>query len=434
MLIVSNSVGGGGIGISGNTAASIADFISAPPRGVFDVRLNADRGIRFSSPGQSTESTISSYQGNVTSNIRSLRLAGDLIYFNTSAGNDPSGSQRMVIDSSGKVGIATTSSILALTVQADSTDMIAWRSPSYTVGILGLDTTNAHGAIFLYTSGSQNTQITAKPGAYTYFNAGNVGIGTSSPGSLLTLFDSSTPKIAFQNSGAVRAAIQADSNSLILNSVTGNDIRFQCDSTERMRITSAGSVLVGTTEVVGSNSKLIVSSSDAGPSFINQTQAQQTFLLWNKGTSGDNLWTEFHAGASLSAKGTIDYNRASNVTRYNTSSDTNLKNIIGDSNKQKSIDILNSTKIREYSWKDDETNKSQIGVIAQELYQTFKGAVSKGSDAELFGTEDYKIWAIDKTAFTFHLIAGWQKHEQLIQELKAENDTLKAILQRNNIQ
>jgi hypothetical protein len=78
-------------------------------------------------------------------------------------------------------------------------------------------------------------------------NTGNVGIGTSSPGSLLTLFDSSTPKIAFQNSGAIRAAIQADSSSLILNSVTGNDIRFQCDSAERMRITSGGSVLIGTT-------------------------------------------------------------------------------------------------------------------------------------------------------------------------------------------
>jgi hypothetical protein len=187
-----------------------------------------------------------------------------------------------------------------------------------------------------------------------------------------------------------------------------------------MRISSAGSLTIGTTEVVGSNSKLVVSSSDAGPSFINQTQGQQNLLCWNKATSGDNLWIEFHAGSTLGVKGSIDYNRASNVTRFNTTSDANLKNIIGDSNKEKSIVILSSTKIREYSWKDDTTNKSQIGVIAQELYQTFKGAVSKGSDDELLGTEEYKPWAVDKTAFTFHLIAGWQEHERIIQELSTK--------------
>jgi len=87
--------------------------------------------------------------------------------------------------------------------------------------------------------------------------------------------------------------------------------------------------------------------------------------------------------------------------------------------KKRSIEILNSTRIREYSWKEDETNKPQIGVIAQELYETFKGAVSKGSDNKDFGNEDYKVWGVDKTAFTFHLIAGWQKHEQMIQEQQA---------------
>jgi hypothetical protein len=147
--------------------------------------------------------------------------------------------------------------------------------------------------------------------------------------------------------------------------------------------------------------------------------------MWNAAGTGDNPFLFFVTDASPSARGYIDYNRAGAVVRYNTSSDANLKNIIGYSDKQKSVDILNSTKIREYSWKEDETNKSQIGVIAQELYETFKGAVSVGSDESLLGTENYKPWAVDKTAFTFHLIAGWQKHEQIIQELKAEIDELK---------
>jgi hypothetical protein len=162
-----------------------------------------------------------------------------------------------------------------------------------------------------------------------------------------------------------------------------------------------------------------------GACFKNAGNSQFTCAMWNAAGTGDNPFLFFVTDASPSARGYIDYNRAGAVVRYNTSSDANLKNIIGYSDKQKSVDILNSTKIREYSWKEDETNKSQIGVIAQELYETFKGAVSVGSDESLLGTENYKPWAVDKTAFTFHLIAGWQKHEQIIQELKAEIDELK---------
>jgi hypothetical protein len=33
---------------------------------------------------------------------------------------------------------------------------------------------------------------------------------------------------------------------------------------------------------------------------------------------------------------------------------------------------------------------------------------------------------VDKTAFTFHLIAGWQVHEKLIQEQQQMIETLQA--------
>jgi hypothetical protein len=170
-----------------------------------------------------------------------------------------------------------------------------------------------------------------------------------------------------------------------------------------------------------------------GACFKNAGGGQFTCAMWNASDTGDNPFLSFVTNVSYANRGTIDYNRAGSVIRYNTSSDANLKNIIGYSDKQKSVDILNSTKIREFSWKEDETNKSQIGVIAQELYETFKGAVSVGSDESLLGTENYKNWAVDKTAFTFHLIAGWQKHEQIIQEQQTLITALQEKLERNNI-
>lgn len=77
------------------------------PRSLLDIRFNADRGIRFSSPGVSSEGTISSYQGNVTNNLRRLRLAGDSIYFNTGDGSDSTGTERVGIDSNGRVTITS---------------------------------------------------------------------------------------------------------------------------------------------------------------------------------------------------------------------------------------------------------------------------------------------------------------------------------------
>jgi hypothetical protein len=76
---------------------------TSSPRALLDVRFNADRGIRMSSPGVSTESVIACYQGDVSNNIRSLRLAGDNIYFNTGDGTDSAGTQRMAISSTGVI-------------------------------------------------------------------------------------------------------------------------------------------------------------------------------------------------------------------------------------------------------------------------------------------------------------------------------------------
>jgi hypothetical protein len=199
-------------------------------------------------------------------------------------------------------------------------------------------------------------------------------------------------------------------------------INFYTNATERMRITSGGNVLIGTTDT-GFYGRINSIATTTSAVFLTSNGTSNVIDVWANSGGGNNPFVGFITDGGVQ-RGNIDYNRGANVVRYNTSSDANLKNIIGDSDKQKSVDILNSTKIREYSWKDDETNKSQIGVIAQELYATFKGAVSKGSDDEDFGNEDYKNWGVDKTAFTFHLIAGWQEHERLIQELTARLEIL----------
>jgi hypothetical protein len=221
-------------------------------------------------------------------------------------------------------------------------------------------------------------------------------------------------------------SVYAYSNNVYINAYQTMVIRANQGTTGGSIQLSGGNVFINTASALpGSGTIFHVYSNDACVAFANNNTGQQVLLLWNKATSGNNLFQEFGTETGINGRGSIDFNRAATLVRYNTTSDANLKNIIGYSDKQKSIDILNSTKIKEFSWKEDETNKVQIGVIAQELYETYKGAVSVGSDESLLGTEDYKSWKVDKTAFTFHLIAGWQKHEQIIQELQAQITELK---------
>jgi len=286
-------------------------------------------------------------------------------------------------------------------------------------GQLGIGTLNA-----LELRADNNLFLTTTSGTLSILSTGNVGIGTSSPAEKLHV------------EGIIRATSSTTGINLHPNAdfgagslptiqvYTNHALQFATNNSLRMNITSGGILLVGgitTTSAYldGYISVSVPSGTAPAACFKNLNSGQFVASFWSNDSSGNNIFQTFVTDSGSIIRGTIDYNRTGGVTRYNTTSDGNLKNIIGYSNKQKSSDILNSTKIREYSWKDDETNKSQIGVIAQELYETFKGAVTKGSDAELLGTEDYKQWGVDKTAFTFHLIAGWQKHEQMIQEQQA---------------
>jgi hypothetical protein len=255
--------------------------------------------------------------------------------------------------------------------------------------------------------------------------SGFVLVGTAtaaSSASALTLYrDAADTELFIQNSttgtGSNGFRILATGNNVFLTNKEAGYIAVETSDTERMRITAGGNVLIGTTtESPGGRLTVVTGSDEAVWTRISAGAAAANMISWNDANSGNNYFHGFNINSTGDAIGSIDYNRGAGLVRYNTTSDATLKNILGDSDGQRSLDILNTTRIREFAWKSDVNQKTQIGVIAQELHETFAGAVMVGGEQK---DGKYRPWGVDKTAFTFHLIAGWQVHEKIIQEQQA---------------
>jgi hypothetical protein len=340
------------------------------------------------------------------------------------------------IVTSGTIATLNSTTGTIATLNSTTGTIATLNSTTGTITNLSATTSTFLGAI----TGSTNV-INIGSGQIYKDASGNVGIGTTSP----------AYKFVVSNAGAQGLEVQTTSSSLIdlhsYNRTTSSytDTKVNCSSfivaigtssaTERLRITSGGVVRIGTTTELLSSANILETSGTNGIGVKATGGAGNSCMLaWNSATSGNNTFIGFYTEASPSLVGSIDFNRAATLTRYNTTSDATLKNIIGDSSGEESVSILKNTKIRDYTWKKDITNKVNVGVVAQELYEVFKGAVSVGGDIVSKDSEGndittYRPWGVDKTAFTFHLVAGWKAHEKLIQDLKAENDSLKSRLE-----
>ena len=57
------------------------------------------------------------------------------------------------------------------------------------------------------------------------------------------------------------------------------------------------------------------------------TATNDTISIWNAATSGDNQFIEFYTEGDGTGRGSIDYNRAGGLVRYNTTSDYRAKDV-----------------------------------------------------------------------------------------------------------
>ena len=167
-------------------------------------------------------SYFASTAGHINAVTDNSGTAGTLIF--------ATGSERLRVDSSGNVGIGTSSPSTKLQF-GTSEDAISWASGNGIVEApnnLYLRSVGGTGDVLLQTSG------------------GNVGIGTSSPGRKLDVngiirSDGTSGGLAFGGNSST------PSEGAAIHRPANNTLAFATNSSERMRIDTSGDVMIGTT-------------------------------------------------------------------------------------------------------------------------------------------------------------------------------------------
>jgi len=341
------------------------------------------------------------------------------------------GAEAMRIDSSGNVGIGTSSpsnaklDIASGNINLSDTYILAWGGSSGRPNIEG----SKASSYLKFSTGGGNTHMMID-------SSGNVGIGTSSPSGKLhvagtlsatgiaSFTDSSdSGQINFVPATATKGAFARFSNTggnayVGLDNSTGSNfsggnyalnvfsptaINFTAGSTNKMLLDASGNLLVGTTTATGSG-KTVINASSTNPALSLRTPA----------SSGTVAVQIFFDGDDTDC-GSIDVNTTANTTAYTTSSDYRLKeNVAQMTGALETIGQLNPVT---WNWKNAPEIAGQ-GFIAHELQAVVSDCVTGEKDAvDIDGKPVYQ--GIDTSFLVATLTAAIQEQQALITTLTA---------------
>ena len=289
-------------------------------------------------------------------------------------------SERMRIDSSGNVGIGTSSPLRALSVVGASNAYANFDATSYESFTIGSDING-----FL---------IYSEDAAAYRFNidsSGRVGIGETSMDALLVIKGDSNgttnPSIRLKDGSDTREAIVSNqSGDLVLATMNSSDnvvdsaltiytsqMIFKVDGSESMRIDSSGNLLVGKTASNEDNAgielqpsgRLVVTKSPNILGVFNLLGNGELFRFLNTGTLVGGIVV------------------GSSSTSYNTSSDYRLKENVA--TMEDATTRLKQLQPKRFNYISDESNTVVDGFLAHEVSSIVPEAITGEKDA-------IKVW------------------------------------------
>ena len=312
------------------------------------------------------------------------------IFYNDTTGGGTY-TERMRITSAGNVGIGTSSPNYKL----ETNGIIASYVPG--VGQAGYWLYNGGATAEWFTGQRSGTDhaykiSTVVAGTYTdrvtVDTSGNVGIGTSSPGKKLDLVGqfrvsgSAASGYALLEYGTSATA----TNNWHVGSEGDGSFRWYNGTfgagTERMRITSGGFLLVGTTAPLGGNtsSEFKVTGAGSWPLTLN---ANDRGLLVRNSAAGSGFYAYFEYNGGTN-NGSISW--SGGTTSYTTTSDARIKKNIVDAPDAGAL--IDAIQVRSWDFKADDVHW-RYGMVAQELLPVAPEAVTVPEDEEIMMGVDY---------------------------------------------
>jgi hypothetical protein len=271
-------------------------------------------------------------------------------------------------------------------------------------------------SISYYSSGSGSVAHQFKTYSGAVINAlaitpaGNVGIGTASPGEKLTVY-SATDTYATVRSASHVLAFNAGtgfigSAATSIYNTSAIPMIFGTNNAERVRIDSSGNLLVGTTTASASPAtgvQLCNTSGTLGGVFIGH----------DTGTANGNYYATFAYASGII--GSITQSTTSAVL-YNTTSDyrrkSNVKDLTG------SGAFIDALKPRTFDW---DTGDKGVGFIAHEFAEVSPSSVSGEKDAvDADGKPVYQAMQASSAEVIANLVAELQSVRQRLAALETK--------------
>ena len=402
-------------------------------------------GIGTSSPSVtlSVAGTIGVFGGSLNGSIGSPQLyrpVSDTLAIATGA------VERMRIDSSGNLGIGTTSPVARLHVTTSAANATGTMrvvntsssSSAYSGFYLGNDTSETDALMLLNSStntaygGARSLLIGTNSSSPVVFITGATErMRIDSSGNLLLGGTLSNARLTVGTSDATAVIASGGSNTFLTLGAMGADgaIIFKAGGvangnigTERARIDSSGNLLVGATSPYLSEKFNVTQSANQKASVLFNTNASFTNNVLNLRASR-NTSNSTYGFLQCSRDGVADVlyiQDSGNVINTNNSygqiSDIKLKENIVDSTPK--LEKLNQVRVVNFNFIGDQ--QKQLGVIAQELEQVFPGMIDESPDRDAKGNDLGTVTkSVKYSVFVPMLIKA-------MQELKAEFDAYKA--------